>query len=326
MPALRQKCSVDPIENPANLLSDAQVASAARFVASEIGAGRLSFAILPPLLQVVLAAAAPLASPQNTFAALGTHTGVPSAAARAFVQAVAMWQASRCLAVDGKPGKDTRASWPAAAPTAAQPVQVTAEMKALREQFRAERYQPGSEDAKSLMRAACSVLKVDPLIADAKGAHEIMQRESGGWVGRPNYTIQLDGLKMSHVNNRARWPEVWAMLKASGSKAPLWPPGKTVSTACGLGQLLQSNMSHFGMEGLSDFGDPLAEMIAYMRYVRGRYRNPNVSDAQAFEDAWEFYRMPRFTGKEQDRPANCVYGWKALTKYGGPGVKPGEGY
>ena len=85
-------------------------------------------------------------------------------------------------------------------------------------------------------------------------------------------------------------------------------------------------MAQLAPTGVEGYGDALAEMCALISYVLARYRAPDASAVQAFEDAWRFYTLPRFDGPKSARPKWCRYSWRALAKYGGGDLKPGEGY
>ena len=291
-------------------LDEAALARAAEFTGEEIATHRLTFDALPHSLQLLISALGWSTAAVDTFAAM------TAGQLDAFSQAVALWQAAHDLEPDGMPGRMTRAAMASTG---------VAERFNRAGIVSESRYLPGADSTIALARAACEVLGLPEQVASSDGLHNIMRRESGGYVGRPNYTIHLDGVKMSGLSKIDEWPKVWARLR-SGDVGEFWPEGVSHSTACGLGQLLSSNMTRLGPTGVDGYGDALAEMCALISYVLARYRAPGASAVEAFEDAWRFYTLPRFSGPKSARPKWCRYSWRALKKYGGGNQKPGEGY
>jgi hypothetical protein len=128
------------------------------------------------------------------------------------------------------------------------------------------RYEPGSHAARSLFRVAAQYAGLPTEWADSEALHELLRRESGGWVGRPNYTFG----ELAATKNAARWPtEVWARLRAG----EVW----TKSTATGLGQLLTSNAKAKYPHGLDGIGQPLDEAVGMLRYIEDRYGSPETA-------------------------------------------------
>ena len=289
------------------------ISRASKFTESEIKAGRLLFAELPASLRVLVAVL------DWTDGAAETFETMSAPQLGAFVQAVATWQASNDLDPDGLAGSKTRARM-----ASGRALAIFADLSGAMD-YSARRYSPGSEATRDLAADACTVLGLSRRLGESDGLHNIIRRESGGYVGRPNYTIHLDGVQMSDTATADDWPKVWKRLR-SGDVGELWPEGVSHSTACGLGQLLSSNMARLGPTGVDGYGDALAEMCALISYVLARYRAPGASAVEAFEDAWRFYTLPRFSGPKSARPKWCRYSWRALKKYGGGNQKPGEGY
>jgi hypothetical protein len=128
----------------------------------------------------------------------------------------------------------------------------------------ADRYAPGSAEAKALFRRAARRAGVPVAWADSDGLHYILRRESGGWVGRPNYTY---GSALKDPANRDRWPEVWAELR-QGIKS-------TRSSATGLGQLLLSNAERYYPDGREGIGDALNEATGMLKYIQRNYGDPD---------------------------------------------------
>lgn len=129
--------------------------------------------------------------------------------------------------------------------------------------YKPVRYPPGSPELTALLEQAASVAGLPVWWARESAAHELIRRESGGWVGRPNYTIPGAG-------DRNKWPAIVAKLQQGASV-----PGG--SDAAGLGQLQPSNMKAFAPAGVKGYGDPLQEAIGFLRYVHSRYGSPEVA-------------------------------------------------
>lgn len=132
-----------------------------------------------------------------------------------------------------------------------------------------KRYAPNSDEAKQLLRYAAATAGLPQSWADLDSTHKILANESGGWVGRPNYTFG----PVSKLQNADQWPTVWARLRAG----EVW----TDSTATGLGQLLTSNVKKHYPAGLQGIGDPVNEAVGFLRYIRERYGDPDT--------AWSVY-------------------------------------
>lgn len=126
-----------------------------------------------------------------------------------------------------------------------------------------KRYRPKSPELTALLAAAAAQAGLPASWASDPATHELIRRESGGWVGRPNYTIPGAG-------NKAAWPSIWAQLR-SGAKIP------GASDAAGLGQLLPANMDALAPSGRRGYGVAIEEAIAFLRYVNQRYGSPAVA-------------------------------------------------
>lgn len=129
--------------------------------------------------------------------------------------------------------------------------------------FAGDKYAPNSDELRELLRAAAAQAGLPEAWANDPATHELIRRESGGWVGRPNYTIP-------GASDHTKWPDIWAKLRAGVAI-----PG--ASDAAGLGQLLPSNMDAFAPSGRRGFGVPLEEAIGFLRYVSDRYGSPAVA-------------------------------------------------
>lgn len=126
-----------------------------------------------------------------------------------------------------------------------------------------KRYPPNSKEAIDLFRFAAIKYGLPEKWADDPDLHYILGKESGGWVGVPNYTYATRRV------NKNKWPEVWAELKAGIYS--------TKSSATGLGQLLASNAKKFYPDGLNGIGEPVNEATGFMRYILSRYGSPAVA-------------------------------------------------
>jgi hypothetical protein len=125
-----------------------------------------------------------------------------------------------------------------------------------------KQYKPNSQEAKDLFKFA-SVKYGIPDWSEDPDLHYILQQESKGWVGIPNYTYGTRRL------NKNKWPEVWAELKAGTYT--------TKSSATGLGQLLAGNAKKYYPDGLKGIGDPLNEAVGFIKYILDRYGSPAVA-------------------------------------------------
>lgn len=126
-----------------------------------------------------------------------------------------------------------------------------------------QQYKPNSPELRALLQAAAAQAGLPASWADDPATHELIRRESGGWVGRPNYTIPNAG-------NKAAWPAIWEQLRRGAKIAGS-------SDAAGLGQLLPSNMDAFAPSGRRGYGVAVEEAVAFLRYVYQRYGSPTVA-------------------------------------------------
>jgi hypothetical protein len=136
-----------------------------------------------------------------------------------------------------------------------------------RGRFRTERYPPFSLKARNLFKQAAKLAGVPESWAEDPGLHNILARESDGWVGRPNYTYG------ARATNQALWGSVIDELRR-GQKT-------TTSSATGLGQLLLSNVDRYYPAGRSGLGDPLQEAAGMLAYIKAAYGTPG--------NAWRQY-------------------------------------
>jgi hypothetical protein len=128
-------------------------------------------------------------------------------------------------------------------------------------------FPPGADKTKALFREAAKLAGVPESWADSPGLHNILAKESGGKVGRPNYTYG------ARAKDPAQWESVHAELK-SGTKS-------TISSATGLGQLILPNVDRYYPAGRKGIGDPLQEAAGMLAYIKDRYGSP--------DNAWARY-------------------------------------
>lgn len=152
-----------------------------------------------------------------------------------------------------------------------------------------ERYAPWTAEAQSLFTLAAERAGLPKSWGAADGLHQILAKESNGWVGIPNYTYaeRLAGYsapdpkersKLVH-EYRSRWPEIWAELrqgKMTGKQ--FMHAGKLVrSSATGLGQLTLQNIPKDYPSGVRGIGVPIEEAIGMLKYIERRYGNPAMA-------------------------------------------------
>lgn len=126
-----------------------------------------------------------------------------------------------------------------------------------------DRYPPRSRELTALLRAAAPLAGVPKSWAIADSLHELIERESNGRVGLPNYT---------YGGNRGavtRMVGVHADLRAGRIRA--------ASSATGLGQLLLSNVDRHYPSGRDGIGVPIEEAAGMMGYIKERYGHPDVA-------------------------------------------------
>ncbi len=143
-------------------------------------------------------------------------------------------------------------------------------------------YMPGSVEARMLFRQAAREYDLPEDWANSTALHEILNRESAGIVGLPNYTFS-EAYEPGNQNYVRRHPEVWADIHnaiknhegRSGEVVINDTP--VVSSATGLGQLLQANVDRYYPGGRNGIGNPIAEAVGMMRYIKDRYGTPEIA-------------------------------------------------
>jgi LysM repeat protein len=129
------------------------------------------------------------------------------------------------------------------------------------------RFRPGAADTITLFTEAARRIGVPEDWARSSALRNLLDSESDGWVGRPNYTYG------ARHRDHARWDEVHDELRRGRITAD--------SSATGLGQLLLRNVDEYYPSGRAGIGDPLEEAIGMLAYIEDRYGSP--------QRAWHLY-------------------------------------
>ena len=157
---------------------------------------------------------------------------------------------------------------------------------------RLSRYKPFSAEARTLFEEAARFAKLPVEWASTDALHRILEKESNGWVGIPNYTYgtkwgapkdATSGEKHRVVlNHRAEWPIVWGELRDGRMTGDQFVHrGKTVrSSATGLGQMTLPNVDEFYPSHRVGIGDPLEEAVGMLRYLHKQYNGPENALAE----------------------------------------------
>ncbi len=127
-------------------------------------------------------------------------------------------------------------------------------------------YPPGSAEQVALFQEAARLIGVPEAWASDRGLVRLLQAESGGRVGIPNYTYG------QRHRDPSQWSAVHDELRAGRITAR--------SSATGLGQLLLSNVDRHYPSGRAGIGDPLEEAAGMLSYIRSRYGNPATAWAR----------------------------------------------
>lgn len=127
-------------------------------------------------------------------------------------------------------------------------------------------YPPGSAEQIALFEEAARRVGVPEAWARDPGLINILQRESAGRVGVPNYTY----------GERSRDPAQWAGVHAELQEGRI----TARSSATGLGQLLLSNVDRHYPSGRAGIGDPVEEAAGMLSYISERYGDPATAWAR----------------------------------------------
>lgn len=115
-----------------------------------------------------------------------------------------------------------------------------------------------TEEGRAVFREAAKLAGVPEEWANSPALKSLMNHESGGVVGRLNYTY-----------GKRDPASVHAELKAGKISAK--------SSATGLGQLLLSNVDKYYPKGRAGIGDPVQEAAGMLAYIKDRYGSPEVA-------------------------------------------------
>lgn len=136
-----------------------------------------------------------------------------------------------------------------------------------------------TEQGKDVFRQAARLAGLPESWADSPALRNLVNAESGGIVGRPNYTY----------GNRD-WGSIHNELKSGNITAR--------SSATGLGQLLLSNVDRYYPNGRQGIGDPVQEAAGMMRYIQDRYGSPDVAWGNHSANPQRHQGVPRIYSAE----------------------------
>ena len=150
-------------------------------------------------------------------------------------------------------------------------------------------FEPRTQKAVDLLTNALRKAKLPEEWAMLESLHYIMERESGGIVGVPNYRYRiLPGRtpeeEIKDLDERPdKWPDVWTAAK-NGRVGIYDPVEGTVplvsgSTATGLGQLTKKNVEKYYPYGVGGIGNAAAEAYGFVKYISARYGDPDTARA-----------------------------------------------
>ena len=126
--------------------------------------------------------------------------------------------------------------------------------------FTPTRYPPFAEKTKKLFEKAAKRAGLPTSWAREDGLHQILDKESDGWVGIPNYTYR------ERSEDKTQWGSVHDELRQGRKTA--------TSSATGLGQLLLANVEKYYPSGRAGIGDPVEEAAGMLAYIKDRYGTP----------------------------------------------------
>lgn len=122
-----------------------------------------------------------------------------------------------------------------------------------------ERLNPGSDECIAVFTDACNYAGIDESWARNPDLYKLLEKESWGYVGRLNYTLQgidTDGFKKMALS-RERIP--------------------AKSSASGLWQLLLENVDKYYPSGRNGIGNSIEEAIWMVKYIEDRYGDPTTA-------------------------------------------------
>jgi hypothetical protein len=118
-------------------------------------------------------------------------------------------------------------------------------------------------EGRAVFAEAARIAGLPPEWANSPALKSLVNAESGGIVGRPNYTYG------SRAQDPSQWASIHAELKAGRITA--------ASSATGLGQLLSSNVAKYYPKGVAGIGDPVQEAAGMLNYIKDRYGSPEIA-------------------------------------------------
>lgn len=142
--------------------------------------------------------------------------------------------------------------------------------KSSSKRFNLPRYAPGTPEQIELFQEAARHLGLPTSWAEAPSFHELLTKESGGWVGRPTYEYKSDrwGWEVFKSKNSGSWPALWAHLRAGGDP----PKGRG---ATGMGQLILQSVDKHYPDGRAGIGDAWNEAVGMLSYLNARWKSPD---------------------------------------------------
>lgn len=148
-------------------------------------------------------------------------------------------------------------------------------------------YEPRTQKAVDLLTEALKQASLPEEWAMLESTHYIMNAESGGKVGIPNFRYDFlperEPQKISRVDLK---PETWERIWESAKKGETGmagldaaAPRSAGSTSTGLGQLNKENVEKYYPYGVGGIGNAAAEAYGYVKYISARYGDPDTARA-----------------------------------------------
>ena len=165
-------------------------------------------------------------------------------------------------------------------------------------------YEPRTQKAVDLLTEALRKVGLPEEWAMLESLHYIMDRESGGKVGVPNFRYDyLPGRNPERISGvqfkPETWEEIWIAAKngeTGMAGLPSDAPRKDGSTSTGLGQLNKKNVEAYYPYGVDGIGNAEAEAYGFVNYIGIVYGDPDT--ARSMYDRTGTY-MNTGTGTEQ---------------------------
>jgi hypothetical protein len=149
-------------------------------------------------------------------------------------------------------------------------------------------YTPGSKEFVSLFTAAAKEAGVPASWATDPVLGQIVNHESGGQVGIPNYTYQTTATPSE------RWKEIREELLAGKNTAKPTPSPVNGAmtegaTNTGLGQLKLFRAKQFYPDGARGIGDAFNEAVGMLKYIKVYYGTPEGTMSKYHKSGFEGY-------------------------------------